>query len=121
MQSLNILNFTDDGLEVLANKILEMKHVSIFSINSTLTKLRTFPLNFWSPMKVKIFCTIGTPIAVISIISLSIGLYCKCFQNGKSCVCKYTRPTSLPVNNTHTEQEPISAPLPDISDKLSPQ
>ena len=62
-----------------------------------------------------------TPIAVISIISLSIGLCCKCFQNGKSCVCKYTRPTSLPVNNTHIELEPMSASLPDISDQLSPQ
>ena len=36
-------------------------------------------------------------------------------------VCKYTRSTSLPVDNTHIELEPISAPLPDISDQLSPQ
>ena len=52
---------------------------------------------------------------------MSIGLYCKCLQNRKSCVCKYTRPTSLPVNNTHIELELILDPLPDISDQLSPQ
>ena len=55
MQSLNILSFTDNGLEALANKIPEMKHGSIFSVNNILTKLISFPSNFWSPMKVKIF------------------------------------------------------------------
>ena len=39
----------------------------------------------------------------------------------KSCVCNYTRPISQPVNNTHIELEPISNPLPDSSDQLSPQ
>ena len=96
-------------------------NVSILSINGMLTKLKTYPHNIWSPMKVKMFLTIGTPIAVISIKSVSLGLYCKCFQNGKSCVCKWTRPTSLPVNNTYIELEPISAPLPNISDQQSPQ
>ena len=67
------------------------------------------------------FSSIGTPIVAISIITLSIGLYCKCFQNGKSCVCKYIRPTSLPVNNTHIELELILDPLLDILDQLSPQ
>ena len=43
------------------------------------------------------------------------------FQNGKSCVCKYTRLVSLPVNNTHIELELISNPLPESSDKLSLQ
>ena len=38
-----------------------------------------------------------------------------------SCIHKYTRPTSLPVNNIQLELEPISASLPDISDQLSPQ
>ena len=64
---------------------------------------------------------IGTSIAVISIISLSIGLYCKYFQNRKSCVHKYTRLTSLPVINTHIALEPISDPLPEISEQLSLQ
>ena len=113
MQSLNILNLTDNRLEGLASKILEMKHVSISSINSMLTKLRPFIPNFWSPMKVKMFLTISTPLAVNSIITLLIGLYCKCFWNGKSCVHKYTRPNSLP-NHTHIELGAISAPLPDI-------
>ena len=86
-----------------------------------LTKLRSFPPNAWSLMKVKMFSTIGTPIGVIIILFLSIGLYCKCFQNERSCVCKYTRLTSLPVDNTHIELEPSSNPLPQSSDQLSPQ
>ena len=72
-------------------------------------------------MKVKIFLTIVTSITAISIIALSIGLYCKCFQNKKSGVHKYTRPTSLPVDDAHIELEPISDLLPDILDQLSPQ
>ena len=40
MQSLNISSLTDDRLQALANEIPEMTHVSIFSINSTLMKLR---------------------------------------------------------------------------------
>ena len=80
MQFLNISSFTDNRLETLADKIPEMKHVSIFSVNSTLTKLRTYPNNFWSPLKVKIFSTISTPVAVISITFFSIGLYCKYFK-----------------------------------------
>ena len=42
MQSLVILSLLDNGLEALDSKIPEMKHVSISSINSTLTKLRSF-------------------------------------------------------------------------------
>ena len=42
MQSLNISSLTEGKLQVLTNKILEMKHVSIFNINSMLTKLRTY-------------------------------------------------------------------------------
>ena len=72
-------------------------------------------------MKVKMFLTIGTPMAVIVILFLSIVLHCKCFQNGKSSVHKYTRLVSLPVNNTHIELDPISTPLPESSDQLSPQ
>ena len=34
----------------------------------------------------------------------------------KSCVCKYTRQTSLPVDNTHIELEPISNLLLESSD-----
>ena len=75
MQSLNISSLIDNKLHVVANKIQEMKHVSIFNMNSTLTKLRTYPHSFWSSMKVKTFLTIGTLIAAISILALSIGLY----------------------------------------------
>ena len=73
MQSLNISSLTDEKLQILANKIPEMKHISIFNINSMLTKLRTYPYSFWSLMKVKMFLT-KAPKAAISIIALPIGL-----------------------------------------------
>ena len=65
--------------------------------------------------------TIGTPTAVTIILFLSIILYCKCFQNGKSCVCKHIGPVSLPVNDSHIELEPTSNLLLDTSNQLSPQ
>ena len=55
------------------------------------------------------------------ILFLSIGLYCKCFQNEKGCVCKYTGLHSLPPNNTQIEEEAISPPLLDTPDHISPQ
>ena len=64
---------------------------------------------------------IGTPTAVIIILFLSIILYCKCFQNGKSCLHTHARPVSLSVNNTYIELEPILKLLADSSDQLSPQ
>ena len=120
MQSLNILSLTDNGLQALASKIPEMKLASSSSLNSMLTELRSFTPNFWSTMKVEMFSTVGTPIVEI-ILLLSISLYCKCFQNEKSYVNDYTKPISLPVNNTHIELEPISNPLPESSDQPSPQ
>ena len=59
MQSLILSSLTDDKLQDLAHKILEMKQMSIFSINNTFTKLRTYPNNFWSSIKVKKFSTLG--------------------------------------------------------------
>ena len=47
MQSLNISSLTDNKLQDLANNILYMKHVSIFNINSVLTKMRTYPHSFF--------------------------------------------------------------------------
>ena len=55
MQSLNLLHLMDDKQQNIANKIPEMKQMLIFSMNSTLTELRTYPSNFWSSMKVKYF------------------------------------------------------------------
>ena len=95
--------------------------MSIFSINITLTNLRTYPHSFWFSMKVKMIMTIGTPVAIIIILFLSISLSCRCFQNGKSCAHKNTRPTSLQANNSHIELESISAPLPNTSTQLSRQ
>ena len=40
MQTLNLTSLTDEKLQALAHKILEMKQLSIHSISSTLTKLR---------------------------------------------------------------------------------
>ena len=71
MQSLNILSLTDNGLEALASKIPQMKHVSISSINNQLRELRSFTPNLWSLMKVQMFSTMGTPIAVIIILLIS--------------------------------------------------
>ena len=119
MQSLKISSLIDDGLQVLVNTILEMKHYNNFNINSTLTNLGHTSIFSGPQWKWKHF-VIGIPIVAISIIALSIGLYCKCFWNRKSCVCRYTRPTSLPVNDTYIDLQPISNPLPDISDQLSP-
>ena len=78
MQTLNITSFTDDKLWHLAHKIPEIKRMSIHSINSMLTKLRAYKTNFWSPLKVKAFSTICSMTAVLGIITLAIGLYCKC-------------------------------------------
>ena len=55
MQTKNILSLMDYKLKVLVCKIPEMKHVSISSINSTLTELRSFISNFWFPMKIILF------------------------------------------------------------------
>ena len=98
-----------------------MKHVSIFNINSMLNNLGHTLIVSGTWWKMKTFSTIGTPVAAISIIAMSIGLFCKCFQNKKSCSCKYTRPTTLPVNDTHSELQSILSPMPDISNQLSPQ
>ena len=121
MQSLNISSLTDDTLQNSANKIPEMKHVSVFSINNTLTKIRSLPHNFWSSMTVKLFSTVGTPIMVIIILLLLISLYCTCFQNEKGCVCKYTGPHSPSPNSTHINLETVSPPLPNNPDHISPQ
>ena len=59
-----------DKLQNIDTKILEMKHVSIFSINSMLTKLRTYPHCLCSLMKVKTFLTIGTSVTAVSVIAL---------------------------------------------------
>ena len=46
MQSLNISSLIDERLQILADKIQEMKHISIFKVNNTLTKLRIYPHSF---------------------------------------------------------------------------
>ena len=56
-----------------------MEQVSIISKNSTLTKLRMYPHNSWSSIKVKPFSTIGTSVLVSAVIALSVVLYYKGF------------------------------------------
>ena len=80
MQSLNISSLMDDKLQDFAHKFLEVKHVSIVSINSTLTKLRIYPHNAWFSMKVKTFLTMGTSVSAVSVIALSIGLLQQMFS-----------------------------------------
>ena len=67
MQSLDISSLIDDNLKSIADKIPEMKCMSVFSINNTSTRMRSLPPTFWSSMKVKLFSTIGTPIMAIII------------------------------------------------------
>ena len=84
MQSLDIPSTSDETLKSLANKILEIKHMYVFSINNIITKLRSPPPTFWSPTKVNLLSTIGTPIMITIVLALIIiTVYCKCFQNGK--------------------------------------
>ena len=98
-----------------------MKHMSVFTINNTLVKIRSLPTAFWSSMEVKLFSNIDTSITVIIILLLLISLYCQCFQNKKGCVYKYTGPHSPPPNSTHIHLETISLPLPSNPDHISPQ
>ena len=122
MQSLNITSFTGDSLQNVASKIPKLKHMSVFSINNTLRKLRSLPFNFWSSTEVKLFSTIGTLIMVIIILLLIISLYCKCFWNKKGCVCQYAGPHSPSApNSTLINLETISLPLPNNPDHISPQ
>ena len=100
MQILNLTSLTDDKLQDLAHKILEMKQMSFYSIHSALTKLRRYLANFWSLVNVKAFPTIGS---LTTALALAISLYCKCFWNKMGCVCEHTRPATLPKNDQHIE------------------
>ena len=51
MQSLDISITSDKTLISLADKIPEMKHMSVLNINNTITILRSSPPTFWSPTK----------------------------------------------------------------------
>ena len=121
MQSLNLTSLTDNTLHDLAHKTLEMKQVSIYNIIRALTKLRAYPNNFWSSVKVKTFSIMGTLVSALGILALAIDFYCKCFWNKMSCVHKHTRHSTLPNNDKHNELQPIINHMPEISDQLSPQ
>ena len=88
-----------------------MKHMSIFSINNTFTKLKSIPMTSWLSKKVKFISTIGTPVKVIIILILVITLHCKCLWNKNDCVPKYTRPHHLPPTSNDIKLETISAPV----------
>ena len=60
MQTLNLTSLTNEKLQDLAHKFMEIKQISIHSINSILTKLRAYSTNFWSSLKVRAFSTIGS-------------------------------------------------------------
>ena len=61
----------------------------------------------------------GNIVSALGIIALAIGLCCKCFWNKMSCVHKHSRPGTLPNNDTCIELQPITNPVPEISDQLS--
>ena len=46
--------------------------MQVISINSTLTKLTTYPSNFRSSIKVKMFVTVGTSVSTVGVIALAI-------------------------------------------------
>ena len=104
MQAQNISNFHDHNLWAIATKIPEMKDSSIFTINSTLTQLRSFPTKHWSANILKIVPTILIPLTIVMVLISIITIYCKCWQNKYGCVPKYTRPqwpsTSSGINLT---------------------
>ena len=84
IQLLNLTSLTDNKLQDLAHKILEMKQMSIYSINITSMasiKLRGYPNNFWPSVKVKTFSTMDTLVSSLGILALVIGLYYRCFWN----------------------------------------
>ena len=108
----------NNKLQDLAHHILEMKQMSIYSINITLSNLRAYPNNFWSSSKVKAFSTMGTLGSSLGILALAIGLYCKYFWNKMSCVYKHTRPNTLSNNDKCIEFQHIRNPMPEILDQL---
>ena len=121
MQSLDVSSTSDETLKSLANKKLEMKHMSVFSINNTLTKLRSPPPTFWSPTKVKLPSSIGTPIMTTIVLALIIiTVYCKCFQNRKV-VYVNTLDHVPPLDKNQINLETILPPLPTNPDYVSPQ
>ena len=68
MQALNISNFYNTYLQAIANKIPEMKDSSILSINSTLTKPRSFPTKHWSAHILQIVPTILAPLTIVMVL-----------------------------------------------------
>ena len=88
-----------------------MKHLSIFSINNTLTKFRSLPIISWSSKRVKFISTIGNPVTIVTILIPVIALYCKCWQNKNGCVPKYTRPQHIPSTSSDINLVTIPAPV----------
>ena len=72
MQFLDISHSSNESLKRLANKISEMKHMSVPSINNTLAKLRSSPPTLRSSMKIMLLFTMGTPIMTTIILALII-------------------------------------------------
>ena len=98
-----------------------MKHMSVFRVNNNFTNIRSSQPAFWSSTEVKLFSTIGTPITAIIILLLIISLCCKCFQNKKDCVHKYTGPNHCPPKSIHINLEKMLPSLSDNPFHISPQ
>ena len=114
IQTLNISNFCNHNLWAIATKIPEMKDSSIFSISSTLTKLRSFPTKHWSAHIFQILHTILTSLTIVMVLISFITICCKCWWNKYGCVPKYTRPqhpsTSNDINLATTSTSDNSKP-----------
>ena len=120
MQLLNLTSFMDNKLQDIYHDILEMKQMSIYRIKSTLTKLRAYPNNFWSSLKVKMFSTMDNLVSALGILALAIGCTANVFRI-KWVVYISMLDQTPPNNDTHIELQPITNPMPEISDQLSPQ
>ena len=119
MQTSNLTRTTDEKFQDLAHKTPEMKQKFIHSINNMFIKLRAYPPNLWSSLKVKALSHISSLTTALGIVALASGLYCKCFWNKMGCIYKHTRPTSLPNNCPSIELQPLPNPKPETSDQLS--
>ena len=85
MQSLNISSLHHPEIQVIATKIPEVKHFSIFSINNTLTKLHSILVTHWFAHVVKIIPIILIPLTVIIIVRSIVTLYCRCWWSKYGC------------------------------------
>ena len=121
MQFLNISSLNDHSLQSIFTTVPKMKHLSIFSINSTSTKLWPVPIMSWHSKGIRFIPTIVTPVTVIITFFLVITLYWKYLWNENGCIHKYTRPQHLPATSSNINLSTISALVHGQPHQVTPQ